>query len=151
MLVEVGHPVWPPGESARLRFPNVADEPEAFAGDCADQALLFAAVADRLADRIEMTGEGRFGDDPATPHCVQHVILADDALAVPNQIEQQIEDLRPDGDHLGPPGELAPVGVEHAVGEDKLQFDAPWPVLGGAGGPFAEAEPIRSGKSLRAQ
>ena len=37
-----------------------------------------------------------------------------------HQIEQQVEDLRPDRDRLGPPGELPPVGIEHVVSEHDI-------------------------------
>jgi hypothetical protein len=46
--------------------------------------------------RIDMTGQGRFRDDPSVAHPVQQLILADDVLTVLHQIEQQVEDLRPD-------------------------------------------------------
>ena len=41
--------------------------------------------------------------------------IADDVLAVPHQMEQQVEDLRPDGDRLGAARELPPVRVDHVV------------------------------------
>ncbi len=40
------------------RFPDLADEAKALAGDRSDQALLLAAVADRFARRIDVTGQG---------------------------------------------------------------------------------------------
>ena len=40
-----------------LGFPHLADEPETFSGNRSDQALLLAAVADCLANRIDMTGQ----------------------------------------------------------------------------------------------
>jgi hypothetical protein len=72
-----------------------------------------------------MTGQGRFRDDPTSPHDIQQLILADDVLTVPHQIEQQVEDLRPDRDRLGAPRELSPVRVEHVVTEHELHFGAP--------------------------
>ena len=63
-------------------FPDLANEPESLAGDGADQALFLAVVADRLADRIDVTGQGRLGNDPSAPHRVQQIILADDVLTV---------------------------------------------------------------------
>ena len=42
-----------------------------------------------------------------------------------HQIEQQVEDLRPDGDRLGPARQLPPVGVEHIVFEHELHVGAP--------------------------
>src|SRR5918994_1851026 len=52
---------------------------------------------------IDMTGERRFGDDPSVPHHIQQLVLADDVLTVLHQIEQQVEDLRPDRNGLGAP------------------------------------------------
>ena len=102
-----------PAPSGRLRLPDVADEAEPLAGDRPDQALLLAAVADRLAHRIDVAGQGRFGDDPPAPHRIQQVVLADDALAVLHQIEQQVEDLRPDRDRLASRAS-APAGPDRA-------------------------------------
>ncbi len=72
-----------------------------------------------------MTGQGRFRDDPSAPHPVQQLILADDVLAVLHQIEQQVEDLRPDCNGLGAPRELPPFRVEHVVLEHELHFGPP--------------------------
>src|SRR5262245_2387352 len=108
---------WRAGPIRWWRLPNLADEPKALSGDCPHQALLIAAVADCLADRIDVAGHGRFGDDASAPHRVQQIMLADDAFVVPHQIDQQVEDLRSDRNRLGLPGELTPVSVEHAVSE----------------------------------
>ena len=126
-LIRVGGP-GPCGTEADrwLRFPDLADEPESLAGDGSDQALFLAAVADRLARGIDMAGEGRFGDDASAPHHVQQLILADDVLTVLHQIEQQVEDLRPDRNGLGAPRELPSFRVEHVVLEPVLHFGPPW-------------------------
>ena len=108
-----------------MNFLDGADEPEAFASERADQALLLAAVADRLAHRVDVTGQGRFGDDPSVPYRLQQIVLADDAFAVAHQVNQQVEDFRPNRNNLRPPGELPPVRVKHAVSEHKLHFGAP--------------------------
>ncbi len=85
-------------------MPDLADEPESLAGDGADQALFLAIVADRLADRIDMTGQRRLGNDPSVPYRIEQIVLADDVLAVLDQMDEQVEDLRPDGDGLAIPG-----------------------------------------------
>ena len=85
----------------RLRFPDLADEAESLARDGADQALLLAAVADRLAHRVDVAGQSRFGNDASGPDRVQKGILADDVLAVLHEVKQQIEDLRADRNDLG--------------------------------------------------
>jgi hypothetical protein len=70
------------------------------------QALVLPAVADGLARSVDVTGQGRFRNDPPGPHGIQEFVLADDVLAVPHHMEQQVEDLRPDGDRLGVAREL---------------------------------------------
>src|SRR5262249_49588942 len=52
---------------------------------------------------------------PPGPHGIQELVLADDVLAVPHQVEQQVEDLRPDGDRLSAARELPSVRVDHVV------------------------------------
>jgi hypothetical protein len=110
-----------------LRFSDLANEPEALAGNRSDQALTFTAIADRLANCIDMAGHRRFRDDPPAPHRMQQAILADNALAVLHQVDQQVEDLRPNGNRLGSPGQLPPLRVEHAVSKHELHFGAPNP------------------------
>jgi hypothetical protein len=83
-----------------------------------------------------MTGQGRFRDDPPGPHRIEEFILADDVLAVPHQMEQQVEDLRPDGDRLGAARELPPVRVDHVVLESVLHFALSSPPIAMAGKPL---------------
>jgi hypothetical protein len=59
------------------------------------------------------------------PNRVQQVILGDHALSILNQINQQIENLRPDGDLLGTSPKLAPVDIQDVVLKEKLHFDPP--------------------------
>ena len=55
-------------------FPHSADEPEALAGDRSDQALLLAAVTDRLAHRVDVAGQSGFRDDPPAPHRLEQIV-----------------------------------------------------------------------------
>ena len=66
-----------------------------------------------------------FGDDPAAPDRLQEIVLADDAFAVPNQVDQEVEDLRFERDPLAAPPEFAPINVKHMIGKDKFQFRSP--------------------------
>ena len=50
--------------------------------------------------------------------------LGDDSLSL-NHINQQIENLRPDGDLLGTSPKLAPVDIQDVVLKEKLHFDPP--------------------------
>src|SRR5262245_51147952 len=56
---------------------------------------------------------------------VQQVILGDHALSILNQINQQIENLRPDGDLLGTSPKLAPIDIQDVVLKENLHFDPP--------------------------
>jgi hypothetical protein len=77
--------------------------------------LFAAGVPDRLAHGIDVAGQGGFRDDAAAPDGFDQVVLAHDTRAVLHEVKQQVEDLRPDRDHLGPTGELPPIGVKHNV------------------------------------
>jgi hypothetical protein len=103
---------------------DLADEPVALARHRAHQALLLAAVADRRAHRVDVTGESGFRDDPPAPYRIDQVVLADDARPVPQQIRQHVEGLRPDRDRFRSAGQLPPIRVEHVFFEDELHEGA---------------------------
>ena len=87
--------------------------------------MALATVADRLARGIDTAGQGGLRHDPAAPHRGDEIVLGDDAIAVLNEANQQIEHLRLDGDGFGAAMQLAPVGVEQVIGKDKLHAAAP--------------------------
>jgi hypothetical protein len=51
--------------------------------------------------------------------------LVTNALSILNQINQQIENLRPDGDLRGTSPKLAPVDIQDVVLKEKSHFDPP--------------------------
>jgi hypothetical protein len=55
---------------------------------------LVIAVAQRLSSGIDMTCQGRFRDDSPIPNLVQQVVLAYYMLAVAQEIDQKVKDLR---------------------------------------------------------
>ena len=120
---------------------DLADEAETFSSHGADQALVFAVVADGLADGVDMAGERRLGNDTTGPDRLKHVILADDALTVLHQMHQEIEDLRPYLRALGATSELPPVGIEHVIREPKAHV-SPTPR------PWRQRPLIRPGEAL---
>src|SRR5213075_1914216 len=79
---------------------DLADEAQALAGQRLDQALTLASVADRLARRIDAGEEGGFRDDASLPDRRHEIVLADHAVAMAYQVNEQVEDLRLDGDQL---------------------------------------------------
>src|SRR5262249_4109172 len=100
-----------------------ADKAKALAWNCANQSLLFTAVANRFARGVDAGGQVRLGNETSGPNRVQQVILGDHALSILNQINQQIENLRLDGDLLGTSPKLAPVDIQGIVLEEKLHLD----------------------------
>ena len=106
---------------------HVADEAKAFSRKGADHDLILAAVADRPARRVDPARQRGFGDDAAIPDRLDQIVLGDDVVAVFDQVNQQVEDFRPNRNNLRPPGELPPVRVKHAVSEHKMHFGAPCP------------------------
>ena len=94
---------------------HVADEAEALARDSADQLLVLAAVADCLSRGIDAAGQGRIRHDPAAPDRSDEIVLADDAIAVLHQVNQQVEHLRLDVyRNFGAP-EFAPFNIDLVV------------------------------------
>ena len=98
-------------------FGHLADEANAAAGDGADQALRCAAVADRLAHGVQAGCQGRFGHGPAAPDGLDQIVLADDAAAVADEVDEDVEDLRFDGDGAGSVAQFAAIDIEEVVTE----------------------------------
>src|SRR5262245_56627302 len=96
------------------------DEAKAFLGECPNEALLVAAVANGPAHRIYPAGQRRFRNNSAAPNRGDEVVLADDTVTIFHQINQHIEDLRFESDKLAAAAQFAPVGVQQAVFESYL-------------------------------
>src|SRR5262249_29789098 len=114
------------GRCGRL-LAHLADEPEAAAGHGAYEALLLAAVADRLPPGGDPAGQPRLPSDPARPARRQQIILACDAIPVLDEIRQEVEYLWFDLDQLGAAPQLAPLEIERVVAEQKAHPGAPNP------------------------
>src|SRR5262249_12821420 len=97
-----------------------SDETEALARDGADQLLLLAAVAERLARGVDAAGQRRIRHDPATPDRSDEIVLGDDAVAILHQVDQEVEYLRLDGNALGAAAQLATVGIERVIVKEEL-------------------------------
>jgi hypothetical protein len=62
--------------------------------DGADHPLGAAAVADRLAGRLDPAGQRRVGHEAAAPDLVQQLGPGDDPVAVADQVGEDLEHLR---------------------------------------------------------
>jgi hypothetical protein len=71
-----------------------ADEAQTLAGDGPDQLLFPAIVATAVGAAIDTAGQRRFRHDPTAPDRSDQIILADDAVVVLHQVDQQVEHLR---------------------------------------------------------
>ena len=91
-----------------------------FARDGADQRLRAAAVADRLARGIDPAGQGQLGDMPPLPDLVDQFVLADHAIAVFHQMDDEIEHLRLQRDRHVLPAQLPRVGIKYLICKEKL-------------------------------
>ena len=101
----------------RPRFlTDVADETDAFARQRLDQPLPFAGVADRAARRVDPIEQRGLRDDAPAPDRGQQIILADHAVAVPDQVNEEIEDLGLDR-HQG--------SVRGAARDDRYRVHSP--------------------------
>ncbi len=78
----------------RLVDLNGPHETKALAGNGPDQALLTPAVLDRASNRIDPGCQCRVRDDASIPDACDKVVLADHPLAILDQEQQKVEDLR---------------------------------------------------------
>ena len=108
-----------------LLLTHLADETDTLARQRPDQPLFGPAVADGTADRADPRVQRRFGNDPFAPDRLDQFIPADDALAVADQIFEQIEDLRFDGDGGCTAAKLAPVQVQDEIVKKIKQINTP--------------------------
>jgi hypothetical protein len=67
--------------------------------------------------------------DPSSPDRCQQFVLTDNAVAVPHQINQEVEDLGLERDLLGAAPELAPVNVESVIAKGKFHLGSPRPAF----------------------
>jgi hypothetical protein len=98
-------------------FFDLADKAKSLARKRADQTLPLAVVADSVADRVDLAAERGFRNDSAAPNGGHQVILADDALAILNEIQQEIEGLRLGGNERSPAPQFPAVRIEQILFE----------------------------------
>src|SRR5262249_59835652 len=96
---------------------HLADEQKPAPRYCAHEDLRRAAVADRLAYRIDSGVQRHVRDDSAVPDGLDELVLADHPVAVGDQIGQQIEHLRLDMNRPVAATKLAPARIQDAVTE----------------------------------
>ena len=78
----------------------------------ADQPLPPAVVAERAAGGVDAGGEGGVRDAAAAPDRLEQLVLAHHALAMADQVDQEVEHLRLDLDCRTGRPQLAAVRIE---------------------------------------
>ena len=112
-----------------------ADELVPAAAHRPDVALRFAVVAECPPGRLDPAGQRRLADEPSAPHRVEQLFLGDAALAVADELGQDVEHLRLDADHLVTVAQFVALGVEHETVEAPHAGLALSPAVGRLGRP----------------
>ncbi len=98
---------------------DLADEAEAALVQRADEQLVVAGVADRLASGVDAARQRRLRNDSSVPDRLDQLVLADDASAVANQVEQKVEHLRLHVHDLAAAAQLLLGDIELEIGKAK--------------------------------
>ena len=84
---------------------------------------MFAAVSNGTADSGYSAAESRLGNDATTPDAGEQVVVADDAMAIANEMKKDVEDLRFNADGVDASPKLPSVFVKDVLVE---RVDAHW-------------------------
>jgi hypothetical protein len=76
---------------------NGADKPQTPARERLDQPLPLTCVTDCAPGRIDTVEQSRLGYGTPMPDRRQKLVLADDTITVPDQVNKEIENLGLDG------------------------------------------------------
>lgn len=91
-----------------------SDEAVAGGGDGFDESGFAAVVVEAFAEEADGAGEGVFGDGSVSPHGVEDLLLAEEASAVLDEVEEKAESLGLEGNVFAVrcEAEVSVVGLE---------------------------------------
>lgn len=92
-----------------------------------NENLVVSVVAKHASGAIDAAAERGLGDDPAVPDRLYQFILADNAVTVAHQMDDEIEYLRLDTNGLAKPAQLMLAEVDFEVREPVLSYHCYWP------------------------
>jgi hypothetical protein len=100
---------------------DMCNEAVAGGGDGFDEARLTGIVVESFAEEADGAGEGALGNSGIGPDSVEDLLLADEAAAVLDEVEQQAEGLGLEGDGYAvrKEAEGGVVGLEAIEAEDQ--------------------------------
>src|SRR6185295_16365262 len=80
-----------------------------------DDPLAHSVVADRPSRSLDAARQRGLTDEPVPPHLIEQLLLGDHAVAVAEQVDEDIEDLRLDRHRLAVAAKLEALNVELAA------------------------------------
>jgi hypothetical protein len=92
---------------------------------CANKALFLPIIAYGTACRIDPRAEVRFGNDAPVPYGGKQIVLADDALTIADEVLEEVEDLRLEGDQRAAAPQLAPCRIQREIFKGVEQCTTP--------------------------
>ena len=98
-------------------LPHFTDESKSLAGNSAEQALIFSAIRNGVANGGNSAGKGGLRNNAALPHCGNQIVFAYDSIAVADEVMQQIKNLRLDRNTIFTAQQFLPFGVKRKVFE----------------------------------
>src|SRR5262245_16484702 len=96
-------------------FPELTDESKASTRYRPDEPLASTAIADCAPCRADSAGDRILRHHAALPHGLHQLVLADDPVAMPDELDQDVEDLRLDAYGRAIAAQLAAVAIDLAV------------------------------------
>src|SRR5262245_15601000 len=90
----------------------------------ANEALIVAAVAQRPPRSTDAGAERCVGDETTLPNCFDQLILAHDSVAMLDEVDDQIEDLRLDVNNGAGSPQFMPSYIDFEACEAEVQSDA---------------------------
>jgi hypothetical protein len=99
---------------------DLADESESALMLGANEVLIVAAVAQRPPRSTDAGAERRLGDETTLPNCLDQLILAHDSVAMLDEVNDQIEDLRLDANNRAGSPQFMPRDIDFEACEAEV-------------------------------
>ena len=109
------------GRRHRTVLLDVPDEAKPALVQCADEALVVAAVSQRAPRRADAGAQRRVRNGAALPDRVDQFVLADDAIPIADEMNEQIENLRLDMNDRAGAAQLVARDINLEIGEAEVQ------------------------------
>jgi hypothetical protein len=109
---------------ADVFFSHFTNETESTSGHRPYESLFRAGIADGSPRGAHSAGEGIVRYNPAIPYSPDELVFADDAVSMPHEVDEDVEDLRLDMHDGAVSIELTPIAIDLAVSEPEPHVPA---------------------------